>query len=370
MFAPKFKTTKGIAFTAMFLSSLWLTACGGGSSSKDSADAVNNGGGATTDTPSEEGIHGRVSLGPVYNATISLYKADDIDFSQKISDQSELLLDSATTSASDGTFSGLDAADYNGPVLLVVSVDTDSSYYDEAGATGSGAVGTVSFSNVDLDNLLPANTFFPDSISKSHLLSALLPKPDKDQAVGVTTLTTMATLLASINHPTGINTAQVLDYNKAVTETFFNWLPDGISIAPAVFDASTASNSLDYSFDNDYSKDAMYALVLAALADMGNGSHPALAAHRALLEDIKDTKLNGLNVDYANFMEIFNKWQTSLTDYTDSYATPDLKAKLTADSYILPHHQVLTCDGVANGDHDGICAKIDEIGRASCRERV
>lgn len=358
MFAPKFKTTKGIAFTAMLLSSLWLTACGGGGSSEESA-VVNNGGGASTDTPSEEGIHGRVSLGPVYNAKVSLYKADDIDFSQKISDQSELLLDSATTSATDGTFSGLDAADYNGPVLLVVSVDAESSYYDEAGATGSGAVGTVSFSNVDLDNLLPANTFFPDSKSKHHLLFALLPEAEENQAVGITTLTTMATLLTSINHPTGIDTAQVLDYNSAVTKTFFNWLPDGISIAPAIFDASTASNSLDYSFDNDYSKDAMYALVLAMLADMGTGSHPALAAHRALLEDIKDTKINGFGGNYANFIDVFEKWQASLTDYTDSYATPDLKVKLVSNSYVLPHHQVLTCDGVANGAHDGICAKVD-----------
>src|SRR5690554_4648431 len=360
MLTFKFKAAKGLTYTAVLLCSLWLTACGG--SSGDNLE-VNTGGSANGDgssnTPTAEGIHGRVSIGPVYDANVSLYKADTINFNKKLSEQADLLLDTTTTDNTSGAFSGLDSGNYNGPLLLVVSVDEDSSYYDVAGAASGSAAGTVSFSNVDLDTLLPANSFFPDSKAKRHLLFSLLPKPVLDEGVGVTTLTTMATLLASINHPSGMNVAQILDYNRAVTKTFFRWLPDGINLMPTAFDANTSAHSLDYSFDNDYTKHDMYALVLAVLADMGTGNSPALKAHQALLADIKSTKIDSLNGDYAHFFEVYEQWQTSLTKYTDAYATNDLKAKLTSNSYILPYHQVLTCDGVANGDHDGICAKID-----------
>jgi len=298
-------------------------------------------------------------LGPVYNANVSLYQAATIDFTQHLSSQTGLLLDSTTTNGTDGTFTGLDAGNYTGPLLLVVSVNANSSYYDESGAASNGAVGLMSFDSVDLNNLLPANTFFPDSKSAHHLLFALLPEPELDDGVGVTTLTTMATMLASSNHANGVDAAQVRDYNKAVTETFFREFPDSISIEPTTFDSNIATDSLDYSGDNDYTRNDMYALVLAVLADMGTGSYPALMAHRSLLEDGQDGKIDDLDGVFDNFTEFYSNWQELLLDYTDVYATNALEAKLILKSYILPRHQILTCDGVANGEHDGICAKID-----------
>jgi hypothetical protein len=298
-------------------------------------------------------------LGPVYNANVSLYQAATIDFTQHLSSQTGLLLDSTTTNGTDGTFTGLDAGNYTGPLLLVVSVNANSSYYDESGAASNGAVGLMSFDSVDLNNLLPANTFFPDSKSAHHLLFALLPEPELDDGVGVTTLTTMATMLASSNHANGVDAAQVRDYNKAVTETFFREFPDSISIEPTAFDSNIATDSLDYSGDNDYTRNDMYALVLAVLADMGTGSYPALMAHRSLLEDGQDGKIDDLDGVFDNFTEFYSNWQELLLDYTDVYATNALEAKLILKSYILPRHQILTCDGVANGEHDGICAKID-----------
>src|SRR5699024_945895 len=102
-----------------------------------------------------------------------------------LSDQSGLRLGSATTRLN-GAFDAIDPGGYTGPILVVVSVNGDSRYYDVTAKTEKDFPTT---------GLLPANSFFPDSGASRHVLFAMLPHPMEN--IGVTTLTTIATMLAA-----------------------------------------------------------------------------------------------------------------------------------------------------------------------------
>lgn len=343
---------KALTIALTFILSALLTACGGSSSSDD--------GGGKTEPAS---VSGAVSLGPVYGATVSIYKTEGLDFSEPLAAQDSLLLGRTDTN-DEGRFSQPNLGKYNGPVLLVVSVDNDSTYYDESTGSVLSFPGSGVFDN---------NTFFPDSDTGRHVLFALLPSPMDN--IGITALTTAAARRAAADNPsTPLNAERIRQLNAAIREALAPQLHSILS-QPSPFNSSTTTGSLGATESDEY------ALLLAALTDLAEGDvHPALAFLEALIRDLEDGSLDGGNTFYSSFTEFLTLWRTALEEFAQAYGNPDLQAAI--DNYAPPSQAVnddpqtddddenqgpnpnLTCEGLRNGEHDGFCGTFDgrEIG--------
>ena len=254
-----------------------LNACGGDT------------GGRVSAAPPAITTAASASLGVVLNASVNFYQADGVT-----------LIGSADT-GSTGTVS-VPVSNYSGPVIIEVRGDADASYFDESLAS-------------------------PVAFGSGQVIRALISAPGGE--VAVTLLTELAYQLALNAGQIPVTANQADAANEAVRAALAPGLSSILSV-PATFDASTTSGSLN---DNEAGR---YALVLAALAELGNGqAAPALAVLNALVADLADGRIDGQNdgtaisVPYNDFI---NEMSAALTQMAGSYGSAALQGNASAQA--------------------------------------
>lgn len=258
---------------------LALAACGGG----------NGGSTASTDTTP--------SLGLIRNADVNFYRADD-----PACPASCELLASSNTGAT-GVISAR-ISDYSGPMVIEVIGNASAEYFDEQ---------TNQFEPFGATNVLHAIT------------------PSSRGRFGVTVLTELAYQRAVVEGRFPLTGPIVTAINNEIGAALAPEITGGILTPPGLITDTSAAGSLLNNTPN------LYALKLAAFAALGDGGTPtpALAVLNALIEDIQDGTIDGLNDGAAlvpaapyNPATFAADLQAAMEGFASTYANADLEARV------------------------------------------
>lgn len=273
---------KHILRSAMAITSAaMLIACGG---SDGGSNAGNGDDSAGNNQQQTRTLTAAPSLGRVEGATVRILQADDAT-----------LLGEAELNA-DGTAEIEVAGEYDGPFVLELSGDDDSTYYDEAAGT-----------------ML--------STGPGELLHAIAPSGATSAAI--TALTEIAYRRAR-DRQAVLSDDLVLNTNESIRQVLAPELTSLLTV-PLVFDANTAAGELG---DNPPGR---YALRLAALARLGAAeARPAITVARQLADDIVDGTLDGEasgvaieGLVYAP-LTFANDLERELADFAGTFGNSDL----------------------------------------------
>ena len=259
---------------------LTLTACGGGGSSSGSADA--------SATP---------SLGLIRQADVNFYRADDPSCPLACE-----LLGSANT----GTTGVITArfSDYSGPMIIEVVGGASAEYFDEE--TGQ------------FEPFPPGN--------RIHALA-----PSSRGRFAVTVLTELAYQRAIAEDRFPLTGVAVNSLNSEIGAALAPEITSGILTPPGLISDTTTAGSLLNNTPN------LYALKLAAFAALGSGGSPtpALATLNALIEDVQDGTIDGLNDGVAlvpaapyNPATFAADLQTAMEDFAADYGDSNLQSRV------------------------------------------
>ena len=256
------------------------------------------------------------SLGQFRNTTVFFFAANG-----------NTLIGSAEV-ASDG-LAQLDTGSYAGPVVIEVRGDDDAEYFDEA-------------------------TGMYESFPTGSSIFAIA--PSAGGTLAVTPLTDLAYRAAQRNGLLPLAAQQVNSLNQLVADA----LAGGIDILtpPAMLNATM---SMDLAA-NDAGR---YALVLAALAYLGNdGSNdlastpPALAVLQSLIDDLADGTIDNLNAGsaiaaaYSNFASEF---AAAIVSAASAYGGSDLVNEVSngVRSYLNPAVDLTALNDIGSGGDNG-----------------
>lgn len=240
------------------------------------------------------------TLGPVYNAPVTAYRAGDFDPDAEDNTAARIDIGDLDTGDTGRVSLGNISADAF-PLLLVAELDAQSSYYDESTLT---------------EIAVPADL-------QGRMLHALVPAPTGDAPVAITPFTDIAYRAAVAQDLLPISADAAARVNNIVRDALPGTL-DSLLTTPTVFDAGTTAGSL--------AADASgrHALLLAALAVLGEGRDaPALRVLADLLADLADdSQLNAsttINETYGP--DLADRYQEAIEAIANAYGDAALQAE-------------------------------------------